>query len=259
MLLHEDKRRVYILTEELSAMKEKTKDHKRESLRQKYRDEGISSLSESELLQLLLSYSGSGDPEEAAKSLINEYGSVDSLCSADSRLLMKNKMVNERSAVLLKLIPCVSRILSQERFAIKTLSDTAAAKNYFSSHFIGAIGEQLIITAVGKRLRIAETRVLAFGTPSQAGTSYREIAGFAVQSSCEQFFIAHNHPFGAPQPSDSDILFTRNVINALSKLGAVLIDHIIVGADESASLRELGCVPELSASPACGYKIGSGK
>lgn len=236
-------------------MKEKTKYPRRDELRAKYRDGGISALSETELLELLLSYSGCSDSGEAAEALIKEYGSINSLSSADSRLLMKNRAVNERSAVLIKLIPCVSRILSEERFAIKTLSDTTAAKNYFSSHFIGAIGEQLIITAVSKRLRITETRVLAFGTPSQAGTSYRDIAGFAVQSGCDRFFIAHNHPYGASQPSDSDILFTRNVVNALSKLGAVLIDHIIVGADEAASLRELGCVPELDRSPASGYKI----
>lgn len=236
-------------------MNETTKNSRRDRLRAKYRDEGIAALSEQELLGLLLTYSGSGDTSEAAELLINEYGSVDSLASADSRLLMKSPAINERSAVLMKLIPCVSRILSEERFAIKTLNDSAAAKNYFSSHFIGAIGEQLIITAVSKRFRIAETHVLAFGTLTQASTSYREIANFAVRSSCDRFFIAHNHPYGPVQPSDSDILFTRNVINALSKVGTVLIDHIIAGADKAASLRELGCVPELNASPDCGYRI----
>lgn len=234
-------------------MKDNPKAQRREILRAKYRDEGISALSEQELLELLLSYSGSGG--EAAQSLINEYGSINALASADTQLLMKSREINERTAVLLKLIPCVSRILSEERFSASDLRESVSAKKYFSSHFIGAIGEQLIITAVSKRFHIADTRVLAFGSPSQAATSYREIAGFAVRSGCDLFFVAHNHPNGIPQPSDSDILFTRNVINALSKLGAVLVDHIIAGADEAASLRELGCVPELNASPASGYKI----
>ena len=121
---------------------------------------------------------------------------------------------------------------------------TETAKSFFRSHFIGAVGEKLIITALSKRSRVVSTKVLAFGTPALAVSSYCKIADFVLKSECRIFIAAPNHPLSRPLPSDSDLLFTRNVINTLSTLGAVLADHIIVGTDCSLSLRESGLVPD---------------
>lgn len=226
---------------------------RRELLRNKYNDKGFDALIEEEKLELLLSYACSEDTGKLAHELISEYGSINSLADTDVQLLMKEKKVSEQAAVLIKLIPCLSRTLYLERFKITTLNSADSAKSFFTSHFIGAVGEQLIITAVNKRFRAVNTKVLAFGSPSQTYASYRDIADFAVKSSCNVFFMAHNHPQGVSRPSDSDILFTKNVSNALMRLGSVLADHIIIGSDSAFSFRENSLLPDFSASPLKGY------
>lgn len=237
-------------------MKDNEKKLRKTQLLNIYKKEGFGGMSDVQKLELLLSYANVSEPSLLAAELLGEYGSINSLVDADPLLLMKNKLMNEQAVVLLKLIPCVSKAIYTERFAIKSISSSDAAKDFFASHFIGAIGEQLIITAVSTRMRVVTTKVLAFGSATHITASYRDIAEMAVKSDCTVFFAAHNHPHGAPTPSESDIVFTKNLIKTLSKLGAVLADHIIVGADSAFSMRESGLLPEMRADGVKGYKCG---
>ena len=226
---------------------------RKELLRKKYSDEGFDALTEAEKLELLLSYAYSGDTSKLAEKLLNEYGSINSLADAAPELLLKDNCVAEQAAVLIKLIPCISRILYLERFKITTLNSSEAAKSFFKSHFIGAVKEQIIISAVNKNFRVVNTKILAFGSKSKTYTSYREISEFAVKSNCNIFFLAHNHPKTDSSPSDSDVFFTKDVIKAFSRFGSVLADHIIIGCDNSFSFRESNRVEELSSCPLKGY------
>ncbi len=236
-------------------MADENKKLRSKQLREKYSELGLSALTEQERLELLLSYSGCKDCESLAEELLSVYGSVNALADADPQLLMKETGINQQAAVLLRLIPTVSRTLYMERFRIHTLNTANAAKEYFSSYFIGAVSEQLVMTAVSKRFRIEKTVSLAFGSADRAAASYRSIAELVIKSSCTVFFIAHNHTFGSADPSDSDLLFTKSIIEEFSKLGAVLADHIIVGSNDALSLRESGLLPEFSQMLPDGYTI----
>ena len=235
-------------------MAEDTK-FRREQLLKKYEENGFDGLTEHERLELLFIYDRCTEPAALAAELLGEYGSINALANADPSLLMKGGRINESTAVLLRLIPCISRSLYMERFTVKTIKDAESAKKYFSSHFIGNVGEKLIITAVSKKMRAISSKVLAYGTNTKTAASYKDIADFVVRTDCTVFFTAHNHPNGSSMPSDSDILFTKNVISSMSMLGAVLADHIIVGDTDITSFRELGIIPEMAENPVEGYKV----
>jgi DNA repair protein RadC len=49
----------------------------------------------------------------------------------------------------------------------------------------------------------------------------------------------HNHPSGDPSPSRADVEMTKAIIEVARPLGIVVHDHIIVGKQGHASLREL--------------------
>ena len=54
--------------------------------------------------------------------------------------------------------------------------------------------------------------------------------------------LVHNHPSGDPTPSKADIAVTQEIKKAAALLGLTLHDHVIIGRNRHASLRELGLI-----------------
>lgn len=52
--------------------------------------------------------------------------------------------------------------------------------------------------------------------------------------------VAHNHPSGNLKPSNKDIFYTNKLYRALELVDVVLLDHIILGADNYFSFKENG-------------------
>ena len=50
----------------------------------------------------------------------------------------------------------------------------------------------------------------------------------------------HNHPSGAAGASESDRLFTADVLAALRPISITLLDHIIVAGDSAFSFADAG-------------------
>ena len=49
----------------------------------------------------------------------------------------------------------------------------------------------------------------------------------------------HNHPSGDPTPSRADITMTQQIVEIAKPMGILVDDHIIVGKNGHASLKEL--------------------
>ncbi len=63
-----------------------------------------------------------------------------------------------------------------------------------------------------------------------AGAIFRE----ALKAGAEEIIVAHNHPSGNVTPSKADIAATAELKDLAERLGVVFLDHIILGAAESA-------------------------
>jgi len=68
----------------------------------------------------------------------------------------------------------------------------------------------------------------------------RELFKEAVGVSAASVVVCHNHPSGDPTPSGADIQLTRRLAKAGDVLGIDVLDHVVIGGDEHASLRDLG-------------------
>ena len=64
-----------------------------------------------------------------------------------------------------------------------------------------------------------------------AGAIFRE----AFKVGAEEIIVAHNHPSGDPTPSKADYDTTVKLNDGASLVGLELIDHLIIGAPESAN------------------------
>jgi DNA repair protein RadC len=70
----------------------------------------------------------------------------------------------------------------------------------------------------------------------------REVVKRALDLGASALILAHNHPSGDPTPATADIAVTQDIKKVGAALGVVLHDHVIIGRNRHASLRELGLI-----------------
>lgn len=68
----------------------------------------------------------------------------------------------------------------------------------------------------------------------------REVFKPAVLHNAAAIICFHNHPSGEPEPSREDIETTKRLVEAGKIMGIEVLDHIIVGEEDYASLKERG-------------------
>jgi DNA repair protein RadC len=68
----------------------------------------------------------------------------------------------------------------------------------------------------------------------------RRVYKDAIVASAASIIVAHNHPSGDPTPSIEDRRVTQRLYEAGQILGIDLLDHIVIGDNRWASLKQLG-------------------
>lgn len=93
------------------------------------------------------------------------------------------------------------------------------------------------LSTKNKLLRIIEVSV---GSLNASIVHPRELFKECVMASAASVVVVHGHPSGDPTPSGADIQLTRRLVSAGDVLGIEVLDHVVIGGDEHASLRDLG-------------------
>ena len=100
--------------------------------------------------------------------------------------------------------------------------------------------ECLAVLLLNVRKKIKGHQIVSIGTQDTILVHPREVFRLAVTTAAHAIILMHNHPSGESQPSDADIKVTRDLIRAGQVLKIELLDHIVMGAGNRSSLRELG-------------------
>lgn len=82
-------------------------------------------------------------------------------------------------------------------------------------------------------------RTVTIGLVNRAQTHPREIFAEAIVDRATALIVAHNHPSNNLEPSKADLSLTERLSKAGQLLGIPLLDHIIFGAHNYVSLREI--------------------
>jgi DNA repair protein RadC len=90
------------------------------------------------------------------------------------------------------------------------------------------------------RRRVKAHVLVAHGTLDTILVHPREVFRAAITAGAAAVVLAHNHPSGEATPSEADIKVTRDLIRAGQLLKLEVLDHVIIGNGQRASLRELG-------------------
>ena len=211
-------------------------DGHRERLKKKFYEFGPESLSEHEILEMLLFYCiPRKNTNEIAHMLINEFGSLDAVIRAPINLLIKVPGIKLGSAIFISLINHISNVMFKAKTkhrASRSFKSMSALDKFCGEHIYSPDEERIEVVLLDSSMKLIDYKI-ASGSSSSAQLSYDKITKFALEASAANVIIAHNHPSGSPKPSAADVELTSRVEAALSIFNINLVEHVIVCEDNS--------------------------
>ena len=214
---------------------------------EKFRQKGASSLTDAELLAIILR---TGTQNETAVEIGMhilqkagpEYGLL-GLHHLSVHELTQIHGIGEVKAVKIKCIAELSTRIAQARTSDKVCfksPETVAA--YYMEQMRHLEKEHCIAVFLDNKNRLITDVCISIGTSNAALVSTRELFRQALRSNAVFLLLLHNHPSGDSSPSREDIVLTEKVTEASKLMDIPLIDHIIIGDNNFVSLKNKGII-----------------
>lgn len=102
--------------------------------------------------------------------------------------------------------------------------------------------EEFVVLALDHRNNLVAATVVSRGSATSVQATMLDTFRSNVIYGASRAILAHNHPSGSTEPSGSDVALTERAIRTGKELGVNILDHIIIGKDDYASLRDTGMV-----------------
>lgn len=216
-------------------------DGHRSRMRDRFLKTGLNGFQPHEILELLLFYAiPRKNTNPIAHNLLEAFGSLEGVLSADVQALASVEGMTQNAAVFIQVL----KELRQLKPAVpqQNLSLNAAdnAGEFFVRQLAAETKEVICAAFLNDSLRLQACVILAEGHPSASELTVRKITETAFSYASNYVILAHNHPQGTAVPSPEDIGATRYLIPALKENGIVLLDHMIISGSAFNSLRKCG-------------------
>lgn len=213
-----------------------------EQPREKLLARGASSLSDAELLAIFLRTGVAGKSAvDLAREQLQFFGGLRPLLTADQDLLCAAPGMGPAKYAHLHAVLEMSRRYLEQALAKKDVFDSAeATKRYLQAELGGQSREIFHVLFLDTQNALLKSESLFFGTIDSASVYPREVVKKALEYNARSVILAHNHPSGVAEPSSADLAITKRLAAALALIGVDVLDHMIVGDREVASLAERG-------------------
>ena len=192
---------------------------------------GVSALSDTELLAILLRSGTRGnDILTLSGRLIAEAGSIARLASWQEPDFRRMKGIGRVKAQQLVAIMEIARraiIISGAEQPMLNRADLIAA--YLQPFAAGLEVEKFWVLCLNRKNRLIKRVEVTSGTATAALAHPREVFRVAIRESACAIVGGHNHPSGESSPSSADIQLTHLLREAARTVEITLLDHVIVG------------------------------
>jgi len=216
--------------------------------REKLLAQGVQSLSPAELLAILLA-TGQGKGKLSAVGLgqhilaqlgQNKQDPLDVLRQIHPQELMNFPGVGPAKATtILAAVELGRRVYLTRPNERLVLDSPAMAAAALSQDLMWQSQEHFAVVMLGVKNRLLATQVLTIGTATETLVHPREIFKEVIKQGATRLIVAHNHPSGGLDPSPEDIQLTEVLLKSAQLLQIPLLDHLILGQGNYASLRQL--------------------
>lgn len=209
---------------------------------------GPQALTEAELVAILIRVGCQGtNAVELSRKIIRRFGSLRAMMEAPLSALQEIKGLGcAKAAQLAAALEIGGRAALPDSREKITLRESESVVDYLTTRLRGLSDEHFRCLYLNRQSALIEDALLATGTVDQARPTIRDIVTKALHANASAVILGPNHPSGAAEPSESDRMFTADVLAAVRPIGVSLLDHIIVAGDAAFSFAEAGLMAELN-------------
>lgn len=211
--------------------------------REKFLQKGKNSLSDSELLAIIM---GSGNREEsvlelARKILASVNNNWHQLSLLSVKDLMKFKGIGEAKAIsIIAALEIGKRRAVQEIPERSVIGNSHDAYSILKNQLSDLRTEEFWAIFLNNSNKVIYTSQLTQGGISQSIVDVRVLFKTALEHFSTGLIIAHNHPSGSLKPSREDLTITQKIKEAGTVLSIQLLDHIIITQNSYFSFSDAG-------------------
>ena len=210
--------------------------------REKLLDRGASSLSDTELLAIILRTGCAGKSAvDLARELLQHFGGLRPLLEANEETFCQTHGLGRATyAHLQASLEIARRLLAETLRRGNAFTNTQAVKHFVASKLRHRQQEVFGILFLNSQHQLLLFEELFVGTIDEASVYPREVVKKALAVNAAAVIFTHNHPSGIAEPSDADKLITQHLKKALDLVDIRVLDHMVVGDKQVVSFAERG-------------------
>jgi len=201
--------------------------------------EAPGSLTDAELLEMLLHMRRVPAAMRVASELLQRFGSIGGLLAADVGRQLEVAGMTEPAVILLKAAREIGVRASRDVLAAGPVFAAAPAiVDLCRALLAHEATERVHVLFLDTKRRLIRAEEVARGSTDYAAVRPRDIVKRALDLYATGLILTHNHPSGDPTPSRCDIEMTSDVRRAAALMEITVWDHIIVGKFGHISMKE---------------------
>ena len=199
--------------------------------REKLRDKGKASLSDAELIAILI---GSGNREESAVALCKRiFASVDNNLNALGKLsitqLIEFKGIGEAKAITITAaLELGKRRRLEEALQLDKITSSRSVFDVMQPILGDLPHEEFWILYLNNSNKVIHKNQLSKGGITGTLVDVRLVLKNALEVGAVALILAHNHPSGTLKPSQADKDITKKLKRAAESLDISVLDHLII-------------------------------
>ncbi len=216
---------------------------KQDRPREKFMEKGISSLSDAELIAILLrTGTASENAVDLARRLLSGCGNqLHALASCSLKTLLETKGIGVAKAVTLHAaFEIGNRIRAEKVMEAKRINSILDVVELMQDKIANLPHEEFWAVYLNQAGRILDVRQIGKGSLTDTLVDIRTLVQYALDQRATSIIVCHNHPSGAMRPSQADIRLTHQIQDASRLFKIALVDHVILHKDAYYSFANEG-------------------
>ncbi|WP_386692334.1 MULTISPECIES: RadC family protein [unclassified Lonepinella] len=212
--------------------------------REKLLNLGASALTDDELLAIFLRTGIKGCPVmQLSAAVIQHFGSLRGLISATQKQFCAFKGIGITQFIQLQACTeMTKRYLLEEIKFSHIFNQSETVRLYLQAEMEHYEREVFLVLFLDNQHRLIKQEDMFLGSVNSASVHPREIIKTALYCNAVALILAHNHPSGLANPSESDKLITKKIKQVAELMDIRVLDHFIIGKGCYFSFAENACL-----------------